>query len=133
MVNTVQWINSNLDEDAVIAAHDIGAMGCFSKSKIIDLVGLVTPEVIPFIRDEKQLGVYIHEQKEDYLVTFPSWNPELTSKLNILYTTEGIYAPQFGMDNMTLFEWRYTMVILQSTTLQSHELLEGITYAILSR
>ncbi len=106
MVKTAHWINSNLDDEAVIAAHDIGALGYFSERKIIDLAGLVTPDVIPFIRDEKQLGTYMNEQKVDYLVTFPSWYPELTSNLNVLYTTGGIYASQFDMDNMTVFEWR---------------------------
>lgn len=106
MVNTAQWIRDNLDDDAVIAAHDIGAIGYFSERKIIDLAGLVTPDVIPFIRDEKRLGAYMHEQKVDYLVTFPSWYPELTSDLEVLYNTDGIYAPQLGMDNMAVFEWK---------------------------
>jgi hypothetical protein len=95
-----------LDEDAVIAAHDIGAMGYFSERKIIDLAGLVTPDVIPFIRDEKRLRTYMDEQKVDYLVTFPGWYPELTSGLDVLYDSEGIYAPRLGSDNMTVFVWR---------------------------
>ncbi len=106
MVNTAKWINTYLDEDAVIAAHDIGAMGYFSERKIIDLAGLVTPDVIPFIRDEKRLRTYMDEQKVDYLVTFPSWYPELRSGLDILYDSEGIYAPRLGSDNMTVFVWR---------------------------
>ena len=106
MVKTAQWIDSNLDHEAVIAAHDIGAIGYYSQRKIVDLAGLVTPDVIAFIRDENQLAAYISEKNVDFLVTFPSWYPGLTANINLLYTTDSIYAPQYDMDNMAVFEWK---------------------------
>ena len=44
----------NTPPDALIAAHDIGAVGYFGQRRLLDLAGLVSPEVIPFIRDEAQ-------------------------------------------------------------------------------
>ncbi|HEX2697528.1 MAG TPA: hypothetical protein VHM28_07435, partial [Anaerolineales bacterium] len=48
MVVTAKWVAANLPPGAVIAAHDIGALGYFDKHELIDLAGLVSPEVIPF-------------------------------------------------------------------------------------
>ncbi|MEI8131548.1 MAG: hypothetical protein WCG34_03880, partial [Leptolinea sp.] len=49
MVQTAAWIKQNTPPDSRIAAHDIGALGYFANRKIIDLAGLVNPEVIPII------------------------------------------------------------------------------------
>jgi hypothetical protein len=40
----------------LIAAHDIGALGYFGQRNLLDLAGLISPEVIPFIRDEDRLA-----------------------------------------------------------------------------
>ena len=106
MVRTAQWVEKNLDSDAVVAAHDIGALGYFGNREIIDLAGLITPDVIPFIRDEAQLDLYISDRGADYLVTFPGWYPKLTANRNEIYNTGGEYSPLFGAENMAVFEWR---------------------------
>lgn len=57
------WIKNNTPENAIIAAHDIGAIGFYGNRKVIDMVGLVTPEVIQHLND-KNFSVFI----EDYLL-----------------------------------------------------------------
>jgi hypothetical protein len=42
------WVRMNTPEDAVLAAKDIGYIGYYSKRKILDLAGLVSPECIPY-------------------------------------------------------------------------------------
>ncbi len=106
MVRTADWIDANLEENVVLAAHDIGALGYFSNRRILDLAGLISPDVIPFIRDEDQIRKYLDQEKADYLVTFPSWYPELVADLTAVYTSEGEFAGQFGMDNMTVYIWK---------------------------
>jgi hypothetical protein len=106
MVRTARWIEENTQENALIAAHDIGALGYFSERKILDLAGLITPDVIPFIRNEGKLAEYLDQEKADYLVTFPSWYSDLTDGLIPVYQSEGEFTPGFGMDNMTVFEWK---------------------------
>jgi hypothetical protein len=106
MVATARWLDSQTPAHALIAAHDIGAIGYFAQRPLIDLAGLITPEVIPIIRNEAALFDFISRRQADYLVTFPSWYPELTrnSKLSRLYSTGSPYAPQAGGDNMTVYK-----------------------------
>jgi hypothetical protein len=73
MVQPAKWINQHSDEGAIIAVHDIGAMGYFSDREMIDLAGLINPEVIPFIRDEEKIHDYILEKQADYFVGFNNW------------------------------------------------------------
>ncbi|MBE7550227.1 MAG: hypothetical protein HS126_04015 [Anaerolineales bacterium] len=106
MVATARWLDSQTSPHALIAAHDIGAIGYFAQRPLIDLAGLITPEVIPIIRNEAALFDFINSRQADYLVTFPSWYPELTrnSKLSRLYSTGSPYAPQAGSDNMAVYK-----------------------------
>ncbi|MBE0685723.1 MAG: hypothetical protein IH585_06955 [Anaerolineaceae bacterium] len=105
MVETAMWINANLPPDAVIAAHDIGALGFFADRQIIDLAGLISPEVIPFIRDEDLLSRYLDEKNADYLVIFPGWYDKLDESKKVIYHTEGGFSPNAGGENMTIFIW----------------------------
>jgi hypothetical protein len=105
MVTTAYWLAANTPEDALIAAHDIGAIGYFTERPLLDLAGLVTPDVIPFIRNESRLGAYLDDQGADYLVTFPGWYPQLTSRADILYETSGQIAPALGAENMAVYHW----------------------------
>ncbi len=41
-----QWLSRNTPEDAVIAALDIGAVGYASERRVLDLMGLVSPEIL---------------------------------------------------------------------------------------
>ncbi len=106
MVNTAKWVAGNTPENAVIAAHDIGALGYFGNRKILDLAGLVSPEVIPFIRDEKQLANYLHHNGAGYLMTFPGWYPELTKNIPLVYQSEGKFSPASGGENMAIYLWK---------------------------
>ncbi len=83
MVAVAQWLDRNTPPDALIAAHDIGAIGYFTRRPILDLAGLISPEVIPFIRDEAKLGEWIRAKGAQYLVTFPKWYPQLSSSPNL--------------------------------------------------
>ena len=40
MVVTAKWVAANLPPDAIVAAHDIGALGYFDNHELIDLAGL---------------------------------------------------------------------------------------------
>jgi hypothetical protein len=45
-----RWFDLHAPPDAVIAAPDIGALGYFSRRRVVDLAGLVTPEMVPILR-----------------------------------------------------------------------------------
>jgi hypothetical protein len=106
MVATAHWVARNTDQDALIAAHDIGALGYFAGRRLLDLAGLVSPEVIPFIRDEARLAAYLDERQADYLVTFPGWYPALVAGANPVYRSTGNASPAQGGENMVVYRWR---------------------------
>ena len=103
MVATAKWISANAPPDAIIGAHDIGALGYFGGHKILDLAGLVSPAVIPFIRDEAALERYLIQNRASVLITFPGWYPQLVIGLPILFRTNGTFSPASGGENMVVF------------------------------
>jgi hypothetical protein len=96
MVNVAQWLSSHTPPAALIAAHDIGALGYFARRPLIDLAGLISPEVIPIIRDEQQLGQLIETRSASYLVAFPDWYPVLLRAplFTAVYSGDSIFSPQ---------------------------------------
>jgi hypothetical protein len=105
MVDVAHWIRTNTPADALIAAHDIGALGYYGERALLDLAGLVTPEVIPFIGDEARLAQYLIDRQADYLVTFPSWYPTLTAdeRFVMVYRTDCALTRERGGDNMAVY------------------------------
>lgn len=106
MVTSAQWAAENIPEDELLAAHDIGALGYFADREIVDLAGLVSPEVIPFIREEAQLAAYLDRRDVSYLITFPLWYESLPEGRSIVYNSEGIFAPFLGGENMVIYRWK---------------------------
>jgi len=106
MVVTANWVAANLPPDALIAAHDIGALGYFDYHELIDLAGLVSPDVIPFIRDEPQLANYLNQRGADYLIAFPDFYPLLTGSAETIFTTNSAITLTFGQKNMVVYLWK---------------------------
>lgn len=106
MVTTARWVAAHTEPNAVVAVHDIGAFGFFSQRDLVDLAGLISPEVIPFIRDEKKLATYLDEKQVDYFVTFPKWYPDLVKRARLVYKTNGVFSPQAGGENMAVYRWQ---------------------------
>jgi hypothetical protein len=103
MVAVAKWLDQQLGPQSLIAAHDIGAIGYFAQRPLIDLAGLVTPEVIPIIRDEMALFDFILSQQAGYVVTFPYWYPQMTKQpnLKLRYSTG---AEKGSDNNMAVYE-----------------------------
>lgn len=108
MVPAAKWVETNTAPDALIAAHDIGALGYYGERPVLDLAGLVSPEVIPFMRDEAQLALWLDAAGADYLLTFPAWYPALTAGPHVeaVYATGGAASPAAGGENMVVYRWR---------------------------
>ena len=106
MVAVAKWVDVNLPPDALIAAHDIGALGFFDQHALIDLAGLVSPEVIPFLRDEAQISAYLDARGADHLIVFPHVYPALTEPLEIVFTSGGAFAARLGGESLVVYKWR---------------------------
>jgi hypothetical protein len=105
MVAAAQWIASHTEPSDLIAAHDIGAVGYFSNRTLIDLAGLVSPEIIPFLRDETRLAGYLNAREADYLMTFPGWYPKLVEGRTPVFQSDAPYSPAAGGENMAVYPW----------------------------
>ncbi|KAA3647236.1 MAG: hypothetical protein DWQ07_06970 [Chloroflexi bacterium] len=105
MVDTARWIAENTEANAIIAAHDIGAIGYFAPRTILDLAGLVSPDVVPFIRDETRLSEYINDQGGQYLMTFPNWYPQLIQGRELIYQSNGQLSFELAGENMSVYRW----------------------------
>lgn len=105
MVTTAHWVADNTEPGSLVGAHDIGALGYYGERDLVDLAGLVSPEVIPFIRDESRLGSFLDEHSADYLVTFPGWYPDLVVRSALIYQTKQEFSPAMGGENMAVFRW----------------------------
>ena len=84
-VHLGRWVDANLPKSARIAVNDIGAIAYFSRREVIDLMGLVTPEIIPY-RRQGEPGVlrYLLETCPDHLIIFPAWFPQIASNTELL-------------------------------------------------
>ncbi len=105
MVAAAKWLREHTLPEALVAAHDIGAIGYYAERPLIDLAGLVTPEVIPFMRDEARLKAFIQARKAAYLVTFPGWYPQLTADpcFRPVYQSTAGWSPGAGGEHMVVY------------------------------
>ena len=105
MVAVARWVAANTRPDDLIAAHDIGALGYFGQRDLLDLAGLVSPEMIPYLNDEASIRKLLDAHQVDYLVTFPGWYPQLTQGLTAVYNTGGTMSKILGGENMVVYRW----------------------------
>jgi hypothetical protein len=74
-VETALWLRDHTPPAALVATHDIGAIGYFSGRQIIDLGGLTQPELVPLLNDQQALVAYLQQKHVGYVVMFPDWFP----------------------------------------------------------
>jgi len=108
MVAVARWLEANVPPESLIAVHDIGAIGYFTPRPLLDLAGLVTPEVIPFITDEVRLIEFMQARGADYVVFFPDWSDayrRMTGdrRLEPVYATGFEWTLDKGRANMTVY------------------------------
>jgi arabinofuranosyltransferase len=84
-VNIGRWVEANTPPDARLAVNDIGAIAYISRREIVDLMGLVTPEILPYRRQGEE-GVirFVGEVCPAYVIIFPTWFPRLAARADML-------------------------------------------------
>ncbi len=55
-----RWFRAHSDREATIATPDIGAIGYFSDRRVLDLAGLITPEMVPLLERHEPEWVVTH-------------------------------------------------------------------------
>lgn len=69
------WIRDHVPSHALIATHDIGAIGYFGNHPLVDMAGLVSPEVIPLLNDENSIESYLKSRHVTYVMMWDDWFP----------------------------------------------------------
>jgi len=94
-VKAANWIKDNTNENDVIATHDVGAIGYYSNRKIVDVAGLVTPELIKKINDidyVNYMSDYMSKNGVTYLAFLREWYR--VANQEALFTTAGLLPPE---------------------------------------
>jgi hypothetical protein len=76
------WIADNLGTDARVATHDVGAIAFASQRPVVDLVGLVTPEMAGAYRHGEgalweALDALSPDKRPTHMAVIPAWMPYL--------------------------------------------------------
>lgn len=106
MVAIGYWLEENTTSESLIAAHDIGAIGYFAERPILDLAGLISPEVIPLLTDREALLDYVLDSETDYLVTAPGWTYDRITtgdKALLKFSTNYAWTRDQGVNNMEIY------------------------------
>jgi arabinofuranosyltransferase len=110
-----KWLNDNTPPGTVVAAHDIGAIVFFSNRFVIDPVGLVEPDILPFIKRSGDRGVeeYLREKRPPYFVAWQGWYPSITGAsenacLPIYTATVGLRNPRTLLPDDRMIVYRCT-------------------------
>lgn len=86
-VAAARWLAGRLPPQALLAVQDVGAIKYLLPNPVLDLAGLVTPEIVPVLRGtgadeatywEQRVLAFLGERRPDYLVVFPTSFPLLT-------------------------------------------------------
>jgi hypothetical protein len=107
-----RWVAGHTGPGARLALNDVGAIAYFSRREVIDVMGLVTPAIIPF-RRSGEAGVlrYLEQSRPDYLIIFPAWFPALSTmseRFTPIHRVRLEHNTVAGADEMVVYETPWT-------------------------
>jgi len=118
-VTVGRWVGAQTPAKARLALNDVGAITYLGRREVIDVMGLVTPAIIPY-RREGEAGVlrYLEQACPDYLIVFPAWFPSLSARTDLFTPIHRVkldHNTVAGADEMVVYEtawnrWRLAPV-----------------------
>lgn len=109
-----RWLAQNTPPDALIATHDVGAIAYFSRRRVLDTAGLVTPRSLAFLPagGPADAGVrrLLEREKPAYAVLVPSWYPTLSQArpfLEPVYEITIVHNTICAGDQMVVYKVGY--------------------------
>lgn len=110
-----EWLVANTPKDAIVAVSDIGAVGYFSDRRILDLAGLVTPEIRTRLgaysyEEIVRRGLYLELGRATYLIDRGDRPNRLDTNFSAphLDPLQSWHAPSLGISSSTAGMW-YTV------------------------
>lgn len=118
-VALARWLAPRLPAEAVLAVNDVGAFKYLLPNRLIDLVGLITPEVtrrrLQASAEGRSFGgvlvELLEERRPDFIIVFPSWfaypsrHPESFHPLQTISIRDNI---TMGGEMMVLYDTPWT-------------------------
>lgn len=123
-VAAARWLAGRLPPEALLAVQDIGALKYFLPNPIVDLAGIVDPDVVPVLRDpgpvywEQRLLAYLETRRPDFLVVFPNSYPGLTGHVPGIEKVRGFPVQQnvtMAGDELAIFTTPWTRFDLDTS------------------
>jgi hypothetical protein len=107
-VGIARWVTDHTPPTARLGLNDVGAITYFSRREIVDVMGLVTPAILPF-RREGETGVlrFLEQACPDYLILFPDWFPTLSTmsdRFRPVYRVRLDHNTVAGADELVVYE-----------------------------
>ena len=109
MVAVAGWLREQVPPETLVAVHDIGAVGYFSPQPLLDLAGLITPDVIPFITDPQRLALWMVDRGAEYAVFFPDFSNTYAQlaadpRFRPVYCADHAWTRAQGQANMCVYQ-----------------------------
>jgi hypothetical protein len=103
-----RWVDAHTPAGARLALNDVGAIAYFGRREVVDVMGLVTPAIIPYRRDgEAGILRYLERACPDYLIIFPAWFPALSTRADRFTPIHRVrleHNTVAGADEMVVYE-----------------------------
>jgi hypothetical protein len=107
-VHLGHWVARHTPPTARIGLNDVGAIAYISRREVVDVMGLVTPAIIPFRRDgERGVLRYLEQACPDYLIVFPAWFPAISAmseRFHPVYRVRLAHNEVAGADELVVYE-----------------------------
>lgn len=100
------WVAENTPRDAVIATHDVGLVGYIAQRQIVDLAGLITPEVTPIMSDQTKLAEFVRSRDVAYVIVFTGYYREFLEGLDarLVYSPDNEELRSHGLEQFEVYE-----------------------------
>ncbi len=107
-VSLGRWVQAHTPPDSRLALNDVGAIAYFGRREVVDVMGLVTPAIIPY-RRAGEAGVlrFLERACPDYLIIFPAWFPVLSARADRFTPIHRVRLERntvAGADEMVVYE-----------------------------
>jgi arabinofuranosyltransferase len=119
-VKVAVWVNHNLPEEKVLGMNDIGAIGYITKKKVVDMAGLINPEVFQFEKmpepeGNKSLLKLLRDNRVNYIIIYPNWYRYLTTHyadaLERIYSARLAYNTICGGDEAVVYKIKWDLIL----------------------
>jgi len=67
-IAVAEWVRDNTPTDALVAVHEVGAIGYFCERRIVDTAGLVTSVSLPYVLEKRHADLF-RDLEPDYYVS----------------------------------------------------------------